>query len=80
MADVELAHLIKMINQIADNIAIGEEADVACEKLLIHIQRFWARSMKQRIIQYANTGGGELRPMARDAISQLQDQSTNAAS
>ena len=57
MSNTELEHLIKMINQIADNIAAGESEEIASEQLASHIKRFWARSMKQKIIDYANSDG-----------------------
>ncbi len=66
--DAELDHLIKMINQIADNIAIGESDELAIPKVADHVQRFWARSMKEAITHYAEHDGVELRPAARAAL------------
>ena len=72
MSTTELDHLIKMINQIADNIAIGESDDEAAAQLANHIKRFWARSMKDQIIEYADGDGARLKPVAIKAISQLR--------
>lgn len=69
---MEIDHLIKMINQIADNIAIGENDDVAAPKVADHVKRFWARPMKEKIIQYAESDGESLQPAARVAISLLK--------
>ena len=51
MEDNELLHLIKMINHIADNLDYdGGETEVAL-KVLEHIDRFWAPSMKLKIVK-----------------------------
>ncbi len=68
----ELDHLIKMINQITSNIAIGESDEVTSEKVADHIRRFWAKSMKQQIIAYADEGGDELQPAAMAAVQRLK--------
>jgi len=73
MSNTELEHLIQMINQIADNIAIGESDDVAATKLDDHIKRFWARSMKQQIFKYAETNCVDLKPMAKKALALLKE-------
>ncbi len=67
----ELDHLIKMINQIADNIAIGESDEVAIPRVADHVQRFWARPMKEAITHYAESDGVGLRPAAKAALSLL---------
>lgn len=71
MSNTELEHLIKMINQIADNIAIGESDESASVQLASHIKRFWARSMKQKIISYAQHDGEKLQPLVHKALAQL---------
>jgi formate dehydrogenase subunit delta len=37
-----------------------------------HVNRFWARSMKDQIIQYARDDGQQLCPGAREAIDVLK--------
>ena len=67
----ELDHLIKMINQIADNIAIGDNDAVTAPKVADHISRFWARPMKEKIIEYASADGEQLNAVAKIAVLQL---------
>ncbi len=74
MSSTELEHLIKMINQIADNIAIVESDDVATAKLADHLNCFWARSMKEQIFNYANSDGEKLQPVAKKALTLLQSE------
>lgn len=73
MSATELNHLIKMINQISNNIAPGEDDNVAAPKVADHIKRFWAPHMKQQVIEYAQNDGAELQPTAMAAISLLNN-------
>ncbi|MDO3721493.1 formate dehydrogenase subunit delta [Marinobacter sp. chi1] len=73
MTDQELAHLIQMINQISDNnIYHGDEARAA-EAVATHLRKFWARSMKQRITEYARADGAQLSDVSKLAISRLSE-------
>lgn len=73
MTDKQLDNLIKMIDQIlANNLHHGEEdkiTDVAAD----HLKKFWARSMKQRVIEYAHSDQAELSPLARATIEKLEE-------
>jgi|TARA_B110000902_G_scaffold252761_1_gene314588 formate dehydrogenase subunit delta len=71
MLTSELDHLIKMINQIADNIAIGDEELIIAAKVTKHLQLFWAPPMKKKIINYAANDGAQLNAVAKLAVSQL---------
>ncbi|MEH6569439.1 MAG: formate dehydrogenase subunit delta [Halioglobus sp.] len=71
MSATELDHLIKMINQIADNIAIGDDEAVTAPQVANHINKFWARPMKEKIIDYAANDGEQLNDVAKIAVSQL---------
>ena len=73
MSNTELEHLIKMINQIGDNIAMGESADNTAVQLASHIKRFWARPMKKIIIDYADSDGEKLSSVARSALAHLAE-------
>lgn len=71
MGSHQLASLIRMANQIAENNRhVGDDAAVA-QVVSGHLNRFWARSMKQQIQAYLEAGGEELNPAARVAIAQL---------
>ena len=60
-----------MINHIADNLDYdGGETEVAL-KVLEHIDRFWAPSMKAKIIEYLNAGGKGLKEPTRLAVQQI---------
>ncbi|GAA5176355.1 MULTISPECIES: formate dehydrogenase subunit delta [Halomonadaceae] len=70
MSDQQLQQLIKMVNQIAAN-QHGEKAQAA-QRVAMHLQKFWARSMKARIIAYLDDDGSDLSPLAREAVACLK--------
>lgn len=74
MSDIELEHLIKMLNQIADNVALGEADELIAPRVADHVTRFWAASMKQKLMQYADSDGDKLQPAAKQALVLLQQQ------
>ncbi|QIB67588.1 formate dehydrogenase subunit delta [Kineobactrum salinum] len=61
-----------MANQIAANLqhGAGSEADAA-DQVANHMRRFWARSMKIQLSEYLREDGGELSPLAREAVARL---------
>ena len=67
------------MNQIADNIAIGESDAVAADKLVAHIKRFWARSMIEKIVEYAQSDGKKLQPLTKKAITLLVAEEQDAS-
>ncbi len=67
----QLEQLILMINQIVDNNSYGNTPEETAETTATHLKKFWARPMKQQIIQYAQEDGSELQPAAKLAVQQL---------
>ncbi|WP_148861398.1 formate dehydrogenase subunit delta [Marinobacter fonticola] len=67
-----LQPLIKMINQISVNLDHGDK-DKAAEAVASHIKKFWARSMKQQIIEYAESDGSELSAVSKLAVERLNE-------
>lgn len=68
----ELHHLIEMINQISDNNLHHGEAEHAADMVATHLKKFWARSMKDQIIAYAENDGSELNAVSRLAVEELK--------
>ena len=72
MSDQQLTNLIKMIDQIiANNLHHGDD-DQVTDVAAGHLQKFWARSMKQQVIAYANQSPAQLSPLARSTIAKLE--------
>lgn len=70
MSHNQLDTLIRMINQIAANNGAYPDEEAA-ERVASHVQRFWARSMKTIIIEYRQSDGEELSPIASEAVAIL---------
>lgn len=64
----QMAQLVRMVNQIATN--LSHERDAAT-RVRVHLEKFWARSMKQRLIDGLDQIGHELNPLAHEAATQL---------
>ena len=72
MSDQQLNNLIKMLDQIiANNLHQGDDDKVA-DVVADHLHKFWARSMKQQIITYANESPAELSALARSTVAKLK--------
>lgn len=67
----QLQTLVKMINQIADNTPASGDEEKDAAAVAAHVQKFWAKPMKQQIRQYQESDGGDLNPLAAKAVSQL---------
>ena len=65
----EIEQLVKMANQIADNFSFHEDA---VDRLADHLQRFWAPSMRIKLIEFLDAGGDGLKPDVITAVKRLQ--------
>jgi formate dehydrogenase subunit delta len=68
----ELQHLIKMANQIAQNIGIGASEEEIIDKVENHIRLFWAPPMRKKICDYIETDGSDLHPFACKALLKIK--------
>lgn len=71
MSTSQIQHLISMINQISSNNNYKKTDEETAEFVANHIKNFWARSMKKKILQYAEKDGSELSNASRIALTQL---------
>jgi len=63
-------HLVKMANQIVQNIpAATAEARIA--SAANHMDKFWSPLMKQQIGEYLAGGGADLLPEATQALQKM---------
>lgn len=65
----EIDQLVKMANQIADNFSFQEDT---VDRLADHLRRFWAPSMRQKLIELLEAGGDGLKPDVIAAVQRLQ--------
>jgi len=66
----EVERLIKMANQIADNLGFHDDA---VDRIADHLQRFWAPSMRQKLAAHVAAGGAGLKPDVAAAMTRLAD-------
>jgi formate dehydrogenase subunit delta len=66
MQDVQ--RLVKMANQIADNFSFHDDA---VERTAEHLRRFWAPSMRGKLVDFEAAGGNGLNEAARAAVRRL---------
>lgn len=72
MTNDRMAHLIKMLNQIAANCPNQHDPDKVVVATETHVRKFWAKPMKADIIAYLEAGGDGLSEPAKAAVRRLQ--------
>ena len=70
--------LVKMANQIAANLAYGDDEERVAENVRDHLRRFWSPPMRAAIIEYQEQGGSGLSPPAARAVAKLAEQAAAA--
>lgn len=70
MASTEIDHLLKMANDITDNLRFHADADV---RIADHIKRFWAPRMRNLLIEYAKNDGQDLSETLLSAVLILRE-------
>ncbi|MDR5867644.1 formate dehydrogenase subunit delta [Halomonas koreensis] len=65
--------LVRMVNQIAANLGPGREEADAAEGVCTHLEKFWARAMKRRIVACLDAPDGGLAPLARRGVERLAE-------
>ena len=63
-------HLVKMANQIVQNIPAAT-AEARIESAANHIDKFWSPLMKKQIGEYMAGGGEDLLPEATQALQKM---------
>ena len=74
MTESQEQKLVRMVNQIADNIRHeGLDREAAADRVANHLRRFWAPSMRNMIIDYGERDGSELSETGRLAVRRLRE-------
>ena len=64
----ETEQLVRMANQIADNFGFHDEPET---HVADHVQRFWAPSMRRKLVEASKQEGNGLSAVARRAARRL---------
>lgn len=73
MSSNHTTQLISMTNQIAANLGGGRDEEAAAAATCRHLETFWARSMKQRLVATLEHDETELSPLAKRAVVLLSE-------
>jgi formate dehydrogenase subunit delta len=63
--------IVRMANDIGDFFRAETDKKVALEGVSNHINKFWTRRMRQRLLDYVAQGGNELDELPLAAVKQV---------
>ena len=69
---VDVDKLLRMAEQITDNMNYTDDTEIVVGKVTDHLQRFWDPRMKAAIVDHYRDEGSELSPGLRAAVAQLK--------
>jgi formate dehydrogenase subunit delta len=64
-------HIIRMANDIGSFFRAEPDRQVALDGVANHMNKFWTRRMRQKILDYLAQGGNELDELPRAALAQV---------
>jgi formate dehydrogenase subunit delta len=64
-------HIVQMANDIGNFFRAEPNRQVAVDGIANHMNRFWTRRMRQRLLEYVQQGGTELDELPRAALAQV---------
>lgn len=69
MSDTELDHLLQMLGDIERNLAFNSDAE---QRIAEHLRRYWAPSMRTRILNHLAAGGAGINELSQRALARLK--------
>jgi formate dehydrogenase subunit delta len=64
-------HVVQMANDIGNFFRAESDRQVALAGISNHINKFWTRRMRQKLLEYVHHGGTELDELPRAALAQV---------
>ena len=64
-------HIVQMANDIGNFFRAETDRQVALAGISNHINKFWTRRMRQKLLEYVQHGGNELDELPRAAVAQV---------
>ena len=72
---MDIHHLVKMANDIADFFEAEEDKSKAAKGVADHLKNFWDPRMRREILRYVDQqGGAGLKPLALNALEMHREQ------
>ncbi len=66
-----IEHIVQMANDIGSFFRAEPDRQVALEGISNHINKFWTRRMREKLLDYVQHGGADLDELPRAALSQV---------
>jgi formate dehydrogenase subunit delta len=63
--------IVRMANDIGNFFRAEPDSKVALDGIANHINKFWTRRMRQRLLDYVAHGGNELDELPLEAVKQV---------
>lgn len=64
-------HIVQMANDIGNFFRAETDRQLALDGISNHINKFWTRRMRQKLLEYVQHGGNELDELPRAALAQV---------
>ena len=64
-------HIVRMANDIGNFFRAEPNRQVALDGISNHINKFWTRRMRQKLLEYVQHGGNELDELPLAAVAQV---------
>ena len=64
-------HIVQMANDIGNFFRAEPDRQAALAGISNHINKFWTRRMRQKLLEYVQQGGTELDELPRAAVAQV---------
>jgi formate dehydrogenase subunit delta len=64
-------HIVQMANDIGNFFRAEPDRQAALDGISNHINKFWTRRMRQKLLEYLQQGGTELDELPRAALAQV---------
>ena len=78
MSSETAEHLVQMANDIGNFFRAEPDRKVALDGVANHINKFWTRRMRQKLIEYVGHGGAGLDDLPREALANVTVAPTKA--
>ncbi len=72
----QIEHLIKMANQVAQNLGANSDSANASECTAEHLRKFWTPAMREVLAAYCRAGGEGVSPVVLQALVVVADNPT----
>jgi formate dehydrogenase subunit delta len=71
MSNETSEHIVQMANDIGNFFRAEPDRQVALEGIANHINKFWTRRMRQKLLEYVQQGGAELDELPKAALAKV---------